>query len=84
MLVNQLRTGSLDAVVVYISNATYAGDEVEAIAIRGIPCSVAVQPIAVGKTAHYPQLTQRLIERIRSIESKQRFESFGFTWQAGK
>ncbi len=35
MLVNQLRTGSLDAVVVYISNATYAGDEVEAIGITG-------------------------------------------------
>lgn len=84
MLVNSLRTGSLDAVVVYISNATYAGEDVEAIAINGIPCSVAVQPIAIGKTAHYPQLTARLLERIRSAESKQRFEDFGFTWQVGK
>jgi ABC-type molybdate transport system substrate-binding protein len=84
MLVNQLRTGSLDAVVVYISNATYAGEEVEAIAISGIPCSVAIQPIAVGKASEHKQLMQRLMERIKSAESKQRFESFGFTWQVGR
>jgi molybdenum ABC transporter molybdate-binding protein len=84
MLVNQLRTGSLDAVVVYISNATYAGDEVEAIAITGIPCSVAVQPIAVGKESQHKQLMGRLFERIKSVESKDRFESFGFSWQVGK
>ncbi len=82
MLVNQLRTGSLDAVVVYISNATYAGEDVEAIAIAGLPCSVAVQPIAVGKASQHKQLMHRLMERIQSAESKQRFESFGFTWQA--
>ena len=56
MLVNQLRTGSLDAVVAYISNATYAGDDVEAIAID-IPCAVAVQPIAVGKDSQHKQLS---------------------------
>lgn len=81
MLVNQLLTGSLDAVVVYISNATYAGEDVEAIAISGIPCSVAIQPIAVGKASEHKQLMQRLMERIKSTESKQRFEAFGFTWQ---
>jgi molybdenum ABC transporter molybdate-binding protein len=84
MLVNQLRTGSLDAAVVYISNATYAGDAVEAIAITGIPCSVAVQPIAVGKASQHKQLMGRLLERIKSVESKDRFESFGFSWQVGR
>src|SRR5678809_954739 len=48
MLVNQLRTGSLDAVVAYVSNATASGDKLEAIRID-IPCALATQPFAVGR-----------------------------------
>src|SRR5439155_10656852 len=47
-LVNQLRTGSLDAVIAYISNATASGDKLEAIRID-IPCALAPQPSAVSK-----------------------------------
>ena len=83
LLVNQLRTGSLDAVVAYLSNATAAGDELDAIRIEGIPCAVAVQPIAVGKSSRQKQLTGRLLEAIRSTESRERFQSYGFQWQAG-
>lgn len=84
MLVNQLRTGSLDAAIVYISNAAYAGEDTEAIAIQGIPCSVAIQPIAVRRGSEHKQLMERLMERIKSTPSQQRFESFGFSWQVGK
>lgn len=80
MLVNQLRTKSLDAVIAYISNATSAADELEAIAID-IPCALAVQPIAVGKESADKHLTARLLAAIRSQESRARFESFGFHWQ---
>ena len=81
MLVNQLRTGSLDAAVVYLSNAAGAGDEVDAIRIQGIECSVATQPFAVSKESRYPQLTARLFERLCSAESRDAFEAGGFRWQ---
>ncbi|HBI44588.1 MAG TPA: molybdate ABC transporter substrate-binding protein [Planctomycetales bacterium] len=81
LLVNQLRAGSLDAVIAYVSNATEAADELEAIAIKDIPCAVAVQPVAVGRDSTYKQLTGRLLDALRSPESRQRFEAHGFHWR---
>ncbi len=81
MLVNQLRTGSLDAAVVYLSNAAGAADELDAIRIQGIECSVATQPFAVSKESRYPQLAARLFERLCSAESRDAFEAEGFRWQ---
>jgi hypothetical protein len=83
MLVNQLRTGSLDAVVAYVSNAVPAADQLEAIAID-IPCALAVQPLAAGKESKYPHLTERLTAALRSAESQGRFEASGFQWLSGK
>ena len=82
LLVNELRLGrSLDAVVAYVSNAVGAGDDLDAIPIQGIPCAVAVQPVAVGKDSVYKQLTGRLLDRLRSPESRRRFEANGFHWR---
>ena len=81
MLVNQLRTGSLDAVIAYLSNAAAAGDELTAIRIVGIPCAIAIQPVAISKDCRQKQLTERLITAIRSAESRERFESYGFEWR---
>ncbi len=81
MLVNELRTDALDAVVAYISNAAAAGDKVEAISID-LPCATAVQPFGVAKDSQYRQLMGRLMDRIKSQESKQRFEAMGFGWKA--
>jgi molybdenum ABC transporter molybdate-binding protein len=80
MLVNQLLTGSLDAVVAYVSNMTPAADELEAIPID-VPCAVAVQPIALGRSSSQKHLTGRLLAAVRSAASRERFESSGFTWQ---
>jgi molybdenum ABC transporter molybdate-binding protein len=80
MLVNQLRTGSLDAVVAYLSNATEAAEELQAIAID-VPCAVAVQPVAVAKGSANRYLAGRLVDTLRSAASRERFEAFGFTWQ---
>jgi molybdenum ABC transporter molybdate-binding protein len=82
MLVNQLRTKTLDAVVAYISNAVGAADELEAIRLD-IPCAIAVQPVAVGRATAYPQLNQRLVQALRSPDSKRRFEANGFHWRDG-
>ena len=81
LLVNELRARSLDAVIAYVSNAVVAADRLEAIAIKDIPCAVAVQPAAVGKDSVYKQLTGRLLDRLRSPESRQRFEAHGFHWR---
>jgi molybdate transport system substrate-binding protein len=81
LLVNQLRAGSLDAVIAYVSNATEAADELDAIPID-VPCAVATQPIAVAKNTAYRHLAQRLLDAVRSQESRERFESNGFHWQA--
>lgn len=83
MLVNQMRTGSLDAAIAYISNAAGSADVLEAIPID-IPCAFAEQPFAVGKQSKYPHLTGRLLDAIRSAESRERFEAFGFTWKEKK
>ncbi len=80
MLVNQLRTGSLDAALVYLSNAAGAGEELDAIRIHGMECSVATQSFAASMNTRYPQLTARLFERLCSAESRDSFEAEGFRW----
>jgi molybdate transport system substrate-binding protein len=81
MLVNQLRTGALDAVVAYISNAVSAADALDAFPID-VPCALAVQPVAVARDAKRKQIAGRLIEALRSAESRARFEAEGFRWRA--
>jgi len=80
MLVNQLRTGSLDAVIAYASNMTHNKDELEAIGID-IDCATATQPYAVGKESGNAQLALRLLDAIKSGASKERFVKNGFHWQ---
>lgn len=80
MLVNQMRSGSLDAAVAYLSNAAGSADFLDAVRIHGIPCSVATQPYAVAKDSQHKQLAQRLLAAIRAESSKERFASEGFRW----
>ena len=78
-LVNQMRTGSLDAVVVYESNATFCKDVLDEVPVDGEQ-NIAYQPVAVGKTTKYKQLTQRLLDALRSAKSAERFKANGFQW----
>ncbi len=80
MLVNQLRTGSLDAVIAYISNATNSGDQLEAMTID-IPCAIATQPIAVSRQSPNKQIASRLMAAIESDDSRQLFLANGFGWK---
>jgi molybdenum ABC transporter molybdate-binding protein len=82
LLVNQLRAGSLDAVVAYRSNAAAAGDELEAKPVQ-LPCAIAEQPLAVGKDSDHKHTTARLMIALRSPESRRRFEELNFTWKDG-
>jgi molybdenum ABC transporter molybdate-binding protein len=80
LLVNQMRTGALDAVVAYVSNAVSAADQLEAIAID-IPCALATQPLAVARGSKQKQLALRLVEALKSPESRGRFQAEGFGWK---
>jgi ABC-type molybdate transport system substrate-binding protein len=80
MLVNQMLTGSLDAVIAYISNAAGHAGRLEAVAIS-IPCAFADQPFAVGKGSRHRFLAGRLLDAIRAEESRRAFEENGFTWK---
>ncbi len=84
MLVNQLRAGSLDAAVAYLSNAAGAADYLDAIPIQGLSCSVAVQPYAVAEGSTNAQLAERLFQKICSAESQEIFQAEGFRWQNPK
>ncbi|HVX59930.1 MAG TPA: substrate-binding domain-containing protein [Pirellulales bacterium] len=83
MLVNQMRSGSLDAAVVYLSNAAGAAEYLDAIRIQGIPCSIATQPYGVAKDSNHRQLGERLLRAIRTESSKEKFANEGFRWLEG-
>lgn len=80
MLVNQMRSGSLDAAVAYLSNAAGSADYLDAIRIQGIPCSVATQPFGVAKNSAHKQAVERLLAAIRAETSQEQFAREGFRW----
>ena len=81
MLVNQMRTGSLDAAVVYLSNAAGSGDLLDAVRIDGLPCAIATQPYAVKPDSPNAATAQRLFKKICSAQSKADFAAEGFRWK---
>jgi molybdenum ABC transporter molybdate-binding protein len=79
-LVNQLRTGSLDAIIACRSNAKNVQEHVTVIPIDH-PLAKAVQPYAVGKESKHRYLMTRLLEAIESPQSSNRFINAGFDWR---
>lgn len=81
LLVNQMRTGALDAVIVYTANTSQVRDTLDVVPLK-VPGARAVQPYAIGKNSQHRFLMGRLLETLRSAESRKQFESLGFRWQA--
>lgn len=84
-LVNQLRAGSLDAVVVYRSNAmSNPANLAEHLDIVDVdsPGSVAVQPMGIALDAKYPLMMRRFRDAVLSSASRDQFLSYGFRWIA--
>jgi ABC-type molybdate transport system substrate-binding protein len=79
LLVNQLRAGALDAAIVYLSNAALAGEEVQRIELD-LEGALAVQPFAIQKGTRHRALLGRLLDDLRTNDSRARFESLGFQW----
>lgn len=85
MLVNQMRTGALDLIVVYRSNVLSSADNpdrfIEVVEMN-LPQAIAIQPYAVAKESDHKYLMRRLLEAILSPESQQHFRDVGFQWLA--
>ena len=82
-LVNQIKAGSLDAVIVYRSNALAAASTAEDFEIVSIdrPGAFATQPFAVGKESDHAQLMNRFLEACVSASGKKDFLQYGFRWE---
>jgi molybdate transport system substrate-binding protein len=80
LLVNQIMTGSLDAVVVYRANAVMARDHLELIPIHQQGAN-AVQTFAIGRNSQHRRTAERLLAAIQASESIERFRQAGFDWK---
>ncbi len=79
LLVNQLRTGSLDAVIVYEANIAQVRERLDIVRID-LPSAKAIQPFAVAQSTDHKYLTGRLLDAIASAESQKRYKASGFRW----
>ncbi len=73
--------GKLDAALVYEANCTRLLDTFDLVPVEH-PLATAVQNFAVARKTRYPELSKRLMHRILSLSSRDRFEANGFTWKA--
>jgi molybdenum ABC transporter molybdate-binding protein len=78
-LVEGVVLGALDAAIVYRANTTRQKDQLNIFDVNS-DLAKAIQPIAVANDSPYPLLTGRLIAKLRSADSKRRFEALGFRW----
>ena len=85
VLVNQMRAGALDVIVVYRSNVLSNADNPDRlleIVEMNMPEAVAIQPYAVAKDSQHKYLMRRLLEAILSPASEKHFREAGFQWIA--
>lgn len=81
-LINQLRTGSLDAIIACRSNWTGVREHLDAVPIDH-PLARMTQPYAVGRNTRYQQMLARLQDALTTAASRERFEAEGFGWRFG-
>ena len=77
MLINQMRVGALDAVIVYEVNYQLQEKHLEFFPIQHEGAR-AVQPFSVRKDSERRQLAGRLLAFLQ--KHRDRFEDSGFTW----
>jgi len=79
-LVNQMRTGSLDAVLVYRSNAAEVLEDLDLIEIN-LDGASATQPFAVARDSEHQKTLDRLLMTLTESSSRSRFDAQGFGWE---
>jgi ABC-type molybdate transport system substrate-binding protein len=78
LLINQLRTGTLDAAIVYEVNVKPQAEHLDWHALERAGAK-AIQPFAVGAKSPRAQLARRLLQRI--LGSREAFTDKGFRWR---
>ena len=76
LLVNQLRTGALDAAIVYISNVTKVKDKVNIVYLQG-PDDSAVQNYGIVKKSNNRWVMKRFLEALHSEEAAESYSING-------
>tara|TARA_R110002049_G_scaffold160881_4_gene325886 strand:- start:1213 stop:2685 length:1473 start_codon:yes stop_codon:yes gene_type:complete len=79
LLVNQILTGSLDAVIVYNANVAKVTDKLDLIFID-LEQAVALQNVGVRTNSKNKYLTKRLIAALTTNQSKKTYLENGFEW----
>ena len=80
-LINQIRAGALDAIIVYRVNVDPVAEYLEAISIDH-PGAKAAQPFSIRVDSSKRQLAGRLLDFFRA--HRQRFEQAGFRWRGNE
>jgi molybdate transport system substrate-binding protein len=80
LLVNQMRTGSLDAVIVYEANTSQVKDKLNVIHIDKKE-AFAIQNFGLGLNSDHKYLMRRFFAFLTSEQSRQQYEGNGFEWQ---
>ncbi|MBM9465987.1 molybdate ABC transporter substrate-binding protein [Nakamurella leprariae] len=77
-VLNKVETGQADAGLVYVTDASGAGDKVSAVAFPESTAVVNVYPIAALTDASQPELAREFIELITGPDGQQVLEGAGF------
>jgi ABC-type molybdate transport system substrate-binding protein len=78
-LVEQVSLQRLDAAIVYRANTAAEENRVDVVEIDD-PNVWAVQPVAVSKNSGHKYLSERLMQRLMSADSRPVFEDLKFQW----
>ncbi len=78
LLVNQMRTGSLDAAIVYMANTSQVKDKFTIIPVEG---ANATQNFGLGVNSGHKNLMRRLFQYIVSDSSRRNYLKNGFEWK---
>ena len=79
VLVQQVALDAMDAAIVYHANYINQADNLDLVEIDD-PTAFAIQPIAIARDSNHKHLVERLVRRIRSVQSEALFEELGFSW----
>ncbi|MCM4151038.1 molybdate ABC transporter substrate-binding protein [Arenibacter sp. N53] len=83
LLVNQIRTGSLDAVVVYEANIAQVRDKLDMVELTEKEAS-ALQNFGISVNSNHQYLLKRLLKSITSTASREQYLKNGFHWEFDK
>ena len=78
LLVNQMRTGSLDAAIVYMANTSQVKDKFTIIPVEN---ANATQNFGLGVNSGHKNLLRRLFQFIISDSSRKNYLKNGFEWK---